>query len=126
MGRLLKFGKSVSDDSFGKFREMLKYKLYFQGKKLIQIGKWYASSQLCNVCGYKNEKLKNLYVRRWQCPFCGQEHDRDINAAINIREEGRRIAASTVGNTGSNACGEGVRHYNPFAEIAQSSKKQEA
>ena len=126
MSRLLSFGKSVSDNSFGKLREMLSYKLYYRGKRLLQVDKWYPSSQLCHVCGYKNREVKDLKIREWKCPSCGAEHDRDINAAINIREEGKRITRTTVGHTGSNACGEGVRHYDPYEEIAQSSLKQEA
>lgn len=130
MSRSLKFGKSVMDNSFGKFRDMLSYKLYFRGKQLIVIDKFYPSSQICNKCGYKNPEVKDLSVRFWICPSCGEKHDRDINAAINIREEGKRIVAknkiSTVGHTGSNACGEGVRHYSQIEVIAQSSLKQEA
>lgn len=109
MSRTLRFGKSVSDNSFGNFREMLGYKLYLRGKKLIAIDKWFASSQICSSCGYKNPAVKDLKVREWKCPYCGAEHDRDINAAINLREEGRRIAAATVGITGSYAFGEDVR-----------------
>ena len=108
MSRQLKFGKSVLDNSFGKLREMLRYKLYYRGKKLIEIGKWYASSQICSFCGYRNKAVKDLRIRQWECPSCGAYHDRDINAAINLREEGKRLAASTVGTTGSNAYGEGV------------------
>ena len=109
MSRQLRFGKSVADNSFGKFREMLSYKLYFRGKKLIIISKWFASSQLCSVCGYKNSQVKDLSIRSWKCPSCGVEHDRDINAAINICNEGKRI--TTVGTTGSNAYGEDVRRF---------------
>ena len=126
MSRLLRFGKSVSDNSFGKMREMLSYKLYFRGKRLIHVDKWYPSSQLCHLCGYRNKAVKDLKIREWKCPSCGSEHDRDINAAINIREEGKRIIKTTVGHTGSNACGEGVRHYDPCEGIARSSVKQEA
>ena len=124
MSRQLSFGKSVSDNSFGKLREMLRYKLYFRGKKLIEIDKWYASSQLCHVCGYRNKAVKDLRIRQWYCPSCGALHDRDINAAINLREEGKRLAASTVWITGSNAYGEDVRRLQSvvLAET-QSSRK---
>ena len=124
MSRQLRFGKSVSDNSFGKLREMLNYKLYYRGKKLIEIDKWYASSQLCSVCGYRNKAVKDISIRQWECPLCGVKHDRDINAAINLREEGKRVAASTVGTTGSNAYGEDVRRLQSkkLAET-QSSKK---
>lgn len=120
MSQTLKFGKSVSDNSFGKFRDMLDYKLYFRGKKLVKVDKWFASSQLCSKCGYKNAQVKDLKIREWKCPLCGTEHDRDINAAINIREEGKRI---TVGTTGSYAYGEDVRHYDSLRVLAQSSLK---
>lgn len=88
---------------------MLDYKLSFRGKKLMHVRKWYASSKLCSKCGYKNEAVKDMKIREWECPNCGVHHDRDINAAVNIREEGKRIAASTVGITGSQGCGEDVR-----------------
>lgn len=69
----------------------LKYKAALYDKRIIQIGGNYPSSQLCSNCGYKNTKTKNLQVREWTCPQCGQHHDRDINAAINILNEGLRI-----------------------------------
>ena len=124
MSQQLRFGKSVSDNSFGKLREMLRYKLYFRGKKLIEIDKWYASSQLCNECGYKNPEVKDISIREWECPSCGALHDRDINAAINLREEGKRLVASTVGTTGSNAYGEDVRRLqSEILAETQSSRK---
>nr|WP_277601302.1 zinc ribbon domain-containing protein [Marinitoga sp. 38H-ov] len=52
--------------------------------ELKKIDRFYASSQICSVCGNKNTKVKNLNVRQWECPKCGTVHDRDINAAINI------------------------------------------
>ena len=113
MSKMLKFGKSVADNSFGRFREFLDYKLSFRGKKLIIVNKWFASSQLCSSCGYKNSEIKDISIRKWKCPSCGTEHDRDINAAVNLREEGKRIAAATVGTTGSNAFGEDVRRLQP-------------
>lgn len=91
MSRSLHFGKSVSDNGWGMFTAFLKYKLEEQGKRLVKIDKFFASSQLCNVCGYKNTKTKDLSVRAWDCPNCGTHHDRDINAAINIRNEGMRL-----------------------------------
>ena len=63
MSRLLRFGKSVSDNSFGKLRDMLSYKLYYRGKRLLQVDKWYPSSQHCHVCGYRNKKVKDLSIR---------------------------------------------------------------
>lgn len=91
MSQALNFGKSVSDNGWGMFVTFLKYKLEELGKRLVKVDKFFASSQICNVCGYKNTAAKNLSVRAWDCPECGTHHDRDINAAINIRNEGMRI-----------------------------------
>jgi putative transposase len=91
MSQALNFGKSVSDNGWGMFVTFLKYKLEEQGKQLIKIDKFFASSQICSCCGYKNSETKNLSVRAWDCPKCGTHHDRDVNAAINIRNEGMRL-----------------------------------
>ena len=91
MSQALHFGKSVSDNGWGMFVTFLQYKLEEMGKKLVKVDKFFASSQTCHVCGYKNIKTKNLSVRVWDCPECGTHHDRDVNAAINIKNEGMRI-----------------------------------
>jgi putative transposase len=91
MAQALNFGKSVSDNGWCIFTTFLKYKLEEQGKKLIKIDKFFASSQTCSCCGYKNPDTKNLSIRAWDCPECGTHHDRDVNAAINIRNEGMRL-----------------------------------
>ena len=91
MSQTLNFGKSVADNGWGMFVAFLQYKLEQMGKKLVKVDKFFASSQICNVCGYKNSGTKNLSVRVWDCPECGTHHDRDINAAINIRNECMRI-----------------------------------
>lgn len=87
----LKLGKSTMDNGFGMLRDMLAYKLAAQGKHMMKVGKWYPSSQLCSECGYQNTDTKNLNVREWVCPECGTYHERDENAATNIRDEGLRI-----------------------------------
>ncbi len=91
MSQLQNFGKSVADDGWGMFVTFLKYKLEETGKRLVKVNRFFASSQICNVCGYKNTATKNLSIRAWDCPECGAHHNRDINAAINIRNEGMRL-----------------------------------
>lgn len=91
MSQSLNFGKSVSDNGWGMFVTFLKYKLEEQGKKLVKVDRFFASSQTCSACGYVNKETKNLGIRAWDCPECGMHHDRDVNAAINIRNEGMRI-----------------------------------
>ena len=91
MSKALHFGKSVADNGWGMFTTFLKYKLEKVGKKLVQIDKFFASSQLCSVCGYQNPEIKDLSIREWTCSNCKTHHDRDINAAIDIKNEGMRI-----------------------------------
>ena len=92
MSQSLNFGKSVADNGWGMFVSFLQYKLEKIGKQIIKVDKFFASSQICNACGYKNSNTKNLSVREWDCPKCGTHHDRDENAAINIRNEGMKLA----------------------------------
>ena len=94
MSQCLNFGKSVSDNGWGFFTTLLKYKLDDRGKQLLKIDKWFPSSKMCNVCGKVNTSL-TLQDREWTCE-CGTKHDRDVNAAINIYNVGLR----TVGITG--------------------------
>lgn len=91
MSQALHFGKSVHDDSWGMFTNFLEYKLKQGGKYLVKVDKFFPSSQLCSCCEYKNPNVKDLSMRSWTCPNCGTHHNRDINAAINIRNEGIRI-----------------------------------
>ncbi len=80
-------GKATLDNGYGMFLTMLEYKLSVQGKQLVKADRWYPSSQTCSCCGYRNKRLKNTQIRKWTCPQCGTHHDRDINAAINIKNE---------------------------------------
>ena len=85
--------KAISDVSWYELTRQLEYKAKWNGRKYIKIDTFYASSQLCSVCGYQNPDTKDLSVRTWICPKCGAEHDRDINAAKNILTEGLRQIA---------------------------------
>ena len=87
MAQGLKLAKSTNDNSFGQFRTMLSYKLAERGKRLITIDKWFPSTKTCGVCGAVNSEL-TLKDREWTCPHCGTRHNRDINAARNIRDKG--------------------------------------
>ena len=86
----LKLGIFVNDLAFGTFLNQLKYKLEWLNKKLVKVDKYFPSSQLCSECGYKNATLL-LKTKSWICPNCGIKHNRDHNAAINIKKEGMRM-----------------------------------
>lgn len=77
--------KSISSASWSEFIRQLEYKSEWAGKNVIKIGRFDPSSKMCNNCGYRNQELK-LTDREWVCPVCGEKHDRDVNAAINIKK----------------------------------------
>ena len=85
--------QAITDCSWSMFISMLEYKC----DNLVKVDKWFASSQTCSECGYKESKVKNLKVREWTCPECGTHHNRDVNAAKNIEREGLSLCGLKVG-----------------------------
>ena len=98
--------KAILDAGWGMFVNFLSYKLEKEGKVLVEIDKWFPSSKTCYSCLYQVSEMP-LDIRAWKCPNCGAHHDRDENAAKNIRAEGIRILQSS--GTGDSASGGDVR-----------------
>ena len=111
MSKNRKMAKSILDASFGRIKELFTYKSQWTGIHLVQAPIFYASSKFCSSCGYMKKDLK-LEDRDWVCPVCGEHHDRDVNAARNLRFFGLWLLNKiTVSSTGL-ACSEGERFPN--------------
>ena len=82
------FRKKIIDSSLNEIKREIRYKSKWQNKRLIELNKYYASSQICNHCGNKNKEIKDLSIRKWECNNCYNKNDRDINASLNIEYEG--------------------------------------
>ena len=87
-----RLAQAISDCGWGRFVELLTYKT----SNLVKVDRFFASSQTCGCCGYKNSKVKNLSVRSWVCPQCGTKHNRDLNASKNILREGLSLCGVNV------------------------------
>jgi len=109
---------SISDAGWGEFIRQLEYKSTWYGRLVSKVSPYFPSSQQCHDCGFKNAAVKNLAVRTWTCPNCGETHDRDENAALNIRREGLVAAGITDTLNARGACvrpisvGNGLRSEN--------------
>ena len=90
MAQALSLGRNLHDNGFGMFRTRLSQKLEEKGSMLVRVDRSFASTKTCSCCGYQNKDI-TLATREWDCPACGAHHDRDVNAAVNICREGKRI-----------------------------------
>ncbi|EKF9564360.1 transposase [Vibrio cholerae] len=87
-----KLAKAISDANWGEFVRQLNYKAEWYGRTIVQIDKWYPSSKRCSCCGHVVDSLP-LHIRKWSCPECSSDLDRDLNAALNIKAVGLAVLA---------------------------------
>lgn len=85
-----KLSRQIADVSWYEFGRLIAYKAEWAGRTVVKIDQWFPSTQKCHCCGHVNGPIPTV-IRQWQCPECGEVHDRDVNAAINIYQEGKRL-----------------------------------
>jgi len=121
-------GRGFARAGINEFIQKLEYKAEWAGRSLVYADRYFPSSQLCHVCGFKNSKVKNLKVRTWKCPKCKTRHDRDVNAAQVLLANAKKIFPdlNTVGITGIYACGDKTPTMMDSSLSQVSSLKQEA
>ena len=109
-----RLSKHIADAGWGELVRKLKYKAEWEGKHLVKINQWFASSKTCSACGHKAEAMP-LNIRHWICEKCHTNHDRDVNAAVNIRRQGivKLIEESLL----LKGCCIIVLHYRPALEV---------
>jgi putative transposase len=112
--------RAVSDMGFFEFRRQLDYKAAQRGGMIVVADRWYPSSKTCSCCGHKLETLP-LSVREWTCPECGSVHDRDVNAAMNLRN---LAVSSTVSACGEEGSGSGRKTRTKPASVKQESSSK--
>ncbi|CAH0274207.1 hypothetical protein SRABI118_03577 [Massilia sp. Bi118] len=95
-----RLARAVADMGFHELRRQLEYKAAWRGAEVVVADRWYPSSKTCSCCGYRLETL-TLGVRRWRCPGCDNEHDRDLNAAINLKNLAVSSTATSCGGEGA-------------------------
>ena len=96
MQKIHSIAKCLTETPIYEIKRILQYKAIWNNKKVIEIDRYYPSSQICSVCNHQNKEVKNLSIRSWECPKCGRIHDRDVNAAINIMWKGLNIYMKTI------------------------------
>jgi putative transposase len=99
--------RAIADMGFGELRRQLAYKAAWRGGHVVVVDRWYPSSKICSHCGYRLEAL-GLAERQWTCPGCGMQHDRDLNAAINLRSMAVSSTVSACGGEGAGLARERV------------------